>query len=207
MTPKEPAAGAAPESAAGARQRDDAPQIMPEMGKIVVRTGFASSNGFLHFARPRIVLDGQEHNGGWGVIAFDAPAGEYAISVDTRFLFWTFGRGSIIGHVSAAEKMFIDYTVTKPFSPGPGNLRKTSLAEGILWQMPARQDRPSGKGHPSRKAVLAGLLLLGPFGLIALWKSDQFSNATKMVITAILIGIALLVVSKLSVSTRSLSLF
>ena len=154
------------------------------MGKIIIRTGCRSKIGLCHFTRPCINIDGMDHHQEWGANAFQVPTGDCTVLIYSQFLFWSFGHRILDVCVSKGENVFLDYQIPLPLMSAPCNIRRASLAEGILWKLSTRADRPPAAWYASRKAVIAGLAFLGPFGLIQLWKSDQFSRPAKALLTA-----------------------
>jgi predicted Zn finger-like uncharacterized protein len=198
ITPKEPSLNTVPSPASAAALEASGLQslINQVMGEIIVRTRFKPSNWLLRLARPCVSIDGMEHHKEWGAHTFPAPYGDCAVVVDCKFFGTSCGHSAIQINVVQNEKTYVDYH-TESLS-APGRLRKAALAEGMLWQIHAKPNLPPGKWYYSRKAVIASLLVLGPLGLIQLWKSDQFSTVAKLVITAVLIFMTLWLISKIS---------
>jgi predicted Zn finger-like uncharacterized protein len=199
ITPKEPSSNAVPPPASPAAV-PEAPGLQSLMnqimGEIIVRTRFKPSNWLLRLARPCVSIDGMENYKEWGAHAFQAPYGDCAVVVDCKFFGASCARSAIQINVVQNDKTFVDYFAES--LTAPGRLRKAAFAEGMLWQIHTEVVRIPGKWYTSRKAVIVSLFVLGPLGLIQLWKSDQFSIIAKMVITAAVILITIWLISKLS---------
>jgi predicted Zn finger-like uncharacterized protein len=198
MMPKEVSA-----PAAGVKPSQGNPLSVPGFGEIVVRARFKPSDWWMHFARPRVVIDGMDYRMEWGVRSFEVPEGDCAVSVDSRVLTRSVRRGMMTVRVASSEKIYLDYYPQAQSGALPGALRKASLAEGLLWRGRVRSDRPEGKGMLSRKAVIISLLVLGPLGLIQLWRSEAFSRTAKIAITAAMGLAAYWMISKISIPKGS----
>ncbi len=199
ITPKETPSHSVPAPSPSAKDAALDPNMLlkQEMGVIVVRTRTMSHRWLQVFTRPRIHIDGMDHLREWGVHTFEVPKGDCTVAVDYVFLLKSFGRNSTDVRVSNTEKVFLDYSVKTAFASSAGSLVKASLAEGILWQPKSGTGRRDGKTNASKKGVILSLLLLGPLGLVPLWKSDQFSGNVKWAITAAMALITIMILSKL----------
>ena len=138
-----------------------------------------------------------EYNRDWGVHAFDVPVGRCTVSIACRLWFWDFGRKTIDIPVRHDENAFVDYAVVSKFGFHSVSIRKATLAEGLGWKTAADFVQPSAKWTASQTAVILGVVLLGPIGLLPLWKSSQFSTNIKITITAVIICIFVLLFAKL----------
>jgi predicted Zn finger-like uncharacterized protein len=168
-----------------------------ETGKIIIRARYKSPNFLFSMARPRISIEGMDYTRNWGAHALDVPVGDYSLSVDVPFFFGSLGRGTIQVRASSAEKAFIDCHFKNQAGSAVADIRRASLAEGTLWPIHAEPKHSSGRGSSSRKGVIISLILMGPLGLIPLWKSEHFSSTVKIAITAAMGLIAVLIMSKL----------
>jgi predicted Zn finger-like uncharacterized protein len=204
ITPKDPAPTAQAVSDAAAQKTGVASPLNPGMGEIVVRARFNPSDWLLNFAKPRVSIDGMEHHQGWGAHAFQALEGDCPLAIDYRYFIKYHGRGTLTVHASTAEKVYVDYCPRTSSSSAAGAVRRASTAEGLLWRIQSKSDRSQAKGLYTRKAVIISLIVMGPLGLYQLWKSEAFSNRTKIVITAIVVLLSYWVFSKLSLPTGSL---
>jgi predicted Zn finger-like uncharacterized protein len=203
ITPRESSPSAAEVPDAAAHASGAASPLGLVMGEIVVRTRFETSDWLLNFARPRVSLDGMEYHTGWGVHAFQVPDGDCTVVIDYKYFLKPYGRGTLNVHVSPAEKVYVDYRPRASSASAAVAIRKASTAEGLLWRIEPKSDRPSGKGMYSRKAVIISLIVMGPLGLYQLWKSEAFSTRVKIVITAVMVLLSYWVFSKLSLPTGS----
>jgi hypothetical protein len=167
------------------------------MGEIVVSLRCRPLLRFLNIWKPRVTIDGMEHVRKWGAHMFQVPDGECSVSFDCMFFMWSCGRNEISTAVSNQEKVYLEYKVERMPFLAPGNLRKASLAEGMLWLAAIGPGRSSDNKGSSRTGVILSLIFMGPLGLIQLWRSDQFSYPVKLTITAAMIFLTLFAVSKL----------
>jgi predicted Zn finger-like uncharacterized protein len=179
------------------------PLSVPGFGEIVVRARFKPSDWWMHFARPRVTIDGMDYQMEWGVRSFEVPEGDCMVTADSRIMTRSVGRGTMTVRVTSSEKMYLDYYPQAQSGGLPGALRKASLAEGLLWRSLVKSVRPEGKGKFSRKAVIISLLVAGPLGLIPLWRSDAFSRTVKIAITAAMGLATYWMISKLSIPKGS----
>jgi predicted Zn finger-like uncharacterized protein len=207
ITPREPDSKPDVETKLSATAVDKTPvsASMPllKMGEVVVRTRFDASSWLLNFARPRVSFDGMDSHPGWGVHAFQIPDGDCDVVIDHAYLTKRRGRRSLPVQVSGAGKVYVDYYVRKASETPPAVIRQASAAEGLLWPITPRSDRPSAKGWYSRNTVIVSLIVAGPLGLFPLWKSDAFTSSTKIIITVAVIFVFYWTMSKLSVSMKS----
>jgi len=204
ITPKEPAPASPTAADIAVQTSGVASPLELVMGEIAVRTRFEASNWLLNFARPRVSLDGMEYHTGWGVHAFQVPEGDCTVVIDYKYFLKPYGRGTLTVHVSPTEKVYVDYRPRTSSASAAGTIRRAWAAEGLLWRIQPKSDRPSGKGLYSRKAVIISLIVMGPLGLYQLWKSEAFSSRTKIVITAVVVLVFYWIFSKLSLPTGSM---
>ncbi len=199
ITPRKPAPGPAAPPPAAHPQPVPVPDmhLEKEMGEIVVRTRLLSGGWAKPYTKPHISIDGMDHARDWGVHTFKAIKGECEVAVEYKFFFWAFGKNAVTVQVLAKDKVYVGYDVAQALSNVRGRIACLPLVEGALWQVTAGTEQPSEKGKSDRNKVIFTLALLGPFGLVSLWRSDAFSMNAKIAISAGLILLTLFFISKI----------
>jgi predicted Zn finger-like uncharacterized protein len=168
-----------------------------EMGEIVVRTRLLSGGWAKPYTKPHIFIDGMDHARDWGVHAFKAIKGECEVAVEYRFFLWTFGKNAVTVQVKEKDRVYVGYDVAQALSNVRGRIACLPLVEGVLWQVTAGTGQPSERVKSDKNKVILSLALLGPFGLVSLWKSDAFSMNAKIAISAGMVVLTLFFISKI----------